>query len=146
MCWSSRRQKTSCSRRLTFSMRKVRRLFSLQKCLIGFIWSLCTYSTLQVTVKELLKYLKQLSLLCGFTVKAAFFFLNLPKNLWTVCYLPKWLIFIIPIYMCVLLGVIVLSSHVVPACCESFLSCVCREAGLQHLLNLPVASSPIVKG
>ncbi|XP_044197462.1 uncharacterized protein LOC122973791 [Thunnus albacares] len=42
-------------------------------------------------------------------------------------------------------GVIVLSSHVVPACCESFLSCVCREAGLQHLLNLPVASSPIVK-
>ncbi|XP_059210980.1 uncharacterized protein LOC131989692 [Centropristis striata] len=36
-------------------------------------------------------------------------------------------------------GVIVLSSHVGPACCEDF-----REAGLQHLLHCPVASSPII--
>ncbi|XP_034412991.1 uncharacterized protein LOC117747699 isoform X2 [Cyclopterus lumpus] len=41
-------------------------------------------------------------------------------------------------------GVIVLSSHVGPACCEDLLRSVCREAGLQHLLHLPVASSPII--
>ncbi|XP_038586619.1 uncharacterized protein LOC119911776 isoform X1 [Micropterus salmoides] len=41
-------------------------------------------------------------------------------------------------------GVIVLSSHVSAACCEDLLGYVCREAGLQHLLHLPVASSPII--
>ncbi|XP_056225833.1 uncharacterized protein LOC130164868 isoform X2 [Seriola aureovittata] len=41
-------------------------------------------------------------------------------------------------------GAIVVSSHVAPACCEDFLKSVCREAGLQHLLHFPVASSPIV--
>ncbi|KAM7377493.1 hypothetical protein PAMA_014004 [Pampus argenteus] len=35
-------------------------------------------------------------------------------------------------------GVIVLSSHYGPACCKDLLGCVCREAGLQHLLNPPV--------
>ncbi|XP_044038822.1 uncharacterized protein LOC122869678 isoform X2 [Siniperca chuatsi] len=41
-------------------------------------------------------------------------------------------------------GVIVLSSHVGPVSCEDFLRAVCREAGLQHLFPLPVASSPII--
>ncbi|XP_070786337.1 uncharacterized protein [Enoplosus armatus] len=41
-------------------------------------------------------------------------------------------------------GVIVLSSHVGPACCEDFLRSVCRETGLQHLLHRPVASSAII--
>ncbi|XP_050931546.1 uncharacterized protein LOC127143257 [Lates calcarifer] len=41
-------------------------------------------------------------------------------------------------------GMIVLTSHVGPACSQDFLRSVCREAGLQHLLNLPVASSPII--
>ncbi|KAG7243258.1 hypothetical protein INR49_011704, partial [Caranx melampygus] len=41
-------------------------------------------------------------------------------------------------------GAFVISSDTAPACCAEFLSFVCREAGLQHLLNLPVASSPII--
>ncbi|KAK5848535.1 hypothetical protein PBY51_006140 [Eleginops maclovinus] len=41
-------------------------------------------------------------------------------------------------------GVIVLSSHVGPACCEGLLRSVCREAGLPHLLYLPEASRPII--
>ncbi|CAK6967930.1 uncharacterized protein LOC121889395 [Scomber scombrus] len=41
-------------------------------------------------------------------------------------------------------GVIVLSSHVIPACCEDFLGCV-RDSRLQQLLNHPVPSSPFVK-
>ncbi|XP_071333920.1 uncharacterized protein [Trachinotus anak] len=41
-------------------------------------------------------------------------------------------------------GTIVFSSHVVPASSEDFLRSVCREAGRQHLLHLPVASSPII--
>nr|XP_020465790.1 uncharacterized protein LOC109965805 isoform X2 [Monopterus albus] len=41
-------------------------------------------------------------------------------------------------------GVIVLSSHNGPACCEDFLSSLCREAGLSHLPNFPVAPSPVI--
>ncbi|KAL6118742.1 uncharacterized protein ACO6RY_03470 [Pungitius sinensis] len=40
-------------------------------------------------------------------------------------------------------GVMLLSSHIGPACCKDFLRSVCREAGLQRLLDLPVASIPI---
>ncbi|XP_039679539.1 uncharacterized protein LOC120573699 [Perca fluviatilis] len=41
-------------------------------------------------------------------------------------------------------GVIVLSSRGGPACSEDCVRSLCREAGLQHLLHLPVASSPII--
>ncbi|XP_032355059.1 uncharacterized protein LOC116669368 isoform X1 [Etheostoma spectabile] len=41
-------------------------------------------------------------------------------------------------------GVIVLSSRGGPACSEDCIRSLCREAGLQHLLHLPVASSPII--
>ncbi|XP_035531078.1 uncharacterized protein LOC118338029 [Morone saxatilis] len=41
-------------------------------------------------------------------------------------------------------GMILLTSHVSPACYEDLLRSVCREARLQHLLHLPVAFSPII--
>lgn len=48
------------------------------------------------------------------------------------------------LYICALLGVIVLSSLGGPACSEDCVRSLCKEAGLQHLLHLPVASSPIL--
>ncbi|XP_026209092.1 uncharacterized protein LOC113157704 [Anabas testudineus] len=41
-------------------------------------------------------------------------------------------------------GMIVYSSLVNPAHCEDLLRSLCRETDLQHLLNLPVASGPII--